>query len=133
MTHDDLGERVWVDEDIGPKPFTRDERKKMRLGLSYGMGTKAFMDSINKQYHDGKRKIRGKFWMVQSHVVAPVGKNDTFGRATFDWPGKTIFTSEDDARRCCEILAKKTGHAFFIMEATSMIEVANVVYKETKL
>lgn len=69
-----------------------------------------------------KRMIRGKFWMVQSHIVAPEFKNDRFGRPTVDWPGRSIFMTRKEAEDCAQALTKQyPDHAFFVMEAVEMV------------
>lgn len=82
---------------------------------------------------DGKRQIRGTFYMVQADVVNPEWDDDHFGRATVERPARSIFLTYEDAERCCKALAKKTGRAFFILKTERMIEVKNVEYKETVL
>lgn len=80
-----------------------------------------------------KRKIRGKFWMVQSHIINPAVKDDRFGRATVEWPGRSVFSSRADALTCAEALAKQhTNHAFFVMEAVEMVSVNDPERVQTK-
>jgi tRNA1(Val) A37 N6-methylase TrmN6 len=82
---------------------------------------------------DGKRQIRGTFYMVQADVLNPEYLNDRFGRATVQRPARSIFLTYEDAERCCKHLAKQTGRAFFILKTERMIEVDSIKYKETML
>lgn len=77
-----------------------------------------------QNFGNDRRVIDDKFYMIQSDVVNPESKNDKFGRATFEWPGRSIFGSKQEALEGAQALAEKNPErTFYVMEAVAAVKV----------
>jgi hypothetical protein len=71
---------------------------------------------------DTRRKISGRFYMLQNQDINGPEENDAFDRPTLTWPGKTVFLEGKNAFQGADALAKRNpGVSFFVMTAVAQV------------